>query len=98
MAMLRATTKVSERSLDYASSAYTARPVGNHTVGSIRCSGECENVTAKNVNLLWGPPGVNQTTGNYICTNVASLDQLSFPCQEVSYSEVDNGGSNLNPK
>lgn len=72
--------------------------MGNHTVGSIRCSGECENITAKNVNLLWGPPGVNQTTGNYICTNVASLDQLSFPCQEVSYAQVDNGGSNLNPK
>ncbi|KAI5452104.1 hypothetical protein NCC49_001043 [Naganishia albida] len=77
----------------YASGAYK---VGNHTVGSIRCSGECENITAKNIDLKWGPPGVNQTSGNYICTNVASLDQLDFPCQEVSYSQVDNGGSNLN--
>ncbi|KAJ9122491.1 hypothetical protein QFC22_001919 [Naganishia vaughanmartiniae] len=77
----------------YASGAYK---VGNHTVGSIRCSGECEDVTAKNIDLKWGPPGVNQTAGNYICTNVASLNQLDFPCQEVSYSQVDNGGSNLN--
>ncbi|KAJ9098624.1 hypothetical protein QFC21_004271 [Naganishia friedmannii] len=77
----------------YASGAYK---VGNHTVGSIRCSGECEDVTAKNIDLKWGPPGVNQTAGNYICTNVASLNQLDFTCQEVSYSQVDNGGSNLN--
>ncbi|KAJ9127028.1 hypothetical protein QFC24_001259 [Naganishia onofrii] len=81
------TVQISDINLiNFTGYASGANKVGNHTVGSIRCSNECENVTAKNIDLLWGRPGVNQTTGNYICTNVASLNQLDFPCQQVPYS------------
>jgi hypothetical protein len=74
----------------YASGNYE---FGNHTVGSLRCSGTCEDVTAVDVNLKWGAPGVNQTEGEYVCTNVASLDQLNFPCQVVPYTGESQGSS-----
>lgn len=77
----------------YASGNYKA--IGNTTVGSIRCSGECENITARDINLAWGQPG-EQQEGQYFCTNVASLDQLSFECIDVPYDGTGDG-SNLNP-